>query len=137
MQIKRVTGEDDRIGDFISEAFSDYSISKNVDLNYEEYCFIAENDKGEIIGAVTGRAYYNEVHIGDLIIDKEYRGQDIGTKLVKTVEEAYGDKGYEKFALTTFGFQAPEFYKKLGYTLEYVREDKNPKLSKYFYLKEI
>ena len=35
MQIKRVTGEDDRIGDFISEAFSDYSISKNVDLNYE------------------------------------------------------------------------------------------------------
>ena len=35
MQIKRVTGEDDRIGDFISEAFSDYSILKNVDLNYE------------------------------------------------------------------------------------------------------
>ena len=50
MQIKRVTGEDDRIGDFISEAFPDYSISKNVDLNYEEYCFIAENDKAEIIG---------------------------------------------------------------------------------------
>ena len=39
--------------------------------------------------------------------------------------------------LTTFGFQAPEFYKKLGYKLEFVRKDKDPKLSKYFYLKKI
>ena len=46
-------------------------------------------------------------------------------------------KGYEKIALTTFGFQAPEFYKKLGYELEFVREDKDPKLSKYFYIKRI
>ena len=53
------------------------------------------------------------------------------------VEDAFKGKGYEKIALTTFGFQAPEFYKKLGYELEFVREDKDPKLSKYFYLKKI
>ena len=135
--IRRVDEENDAIGDFIHEGFTAYGKQRGVTLNYDEFCFTAEDGDGKIIGVITGRAYYNEVHIGDLIIDKEYRGQDIGTKLVKTVEEAYGDKGYEKFALTTFGFQAPEFYKKLGYTLEYVREDKNPKLSKFFYLKEI
>ena len=37
-----------------------------MELNFEEYCFVAEED-GEIVGAITGRAYYNEVHIGDLI----------------------------------------------------------------------
>jgi hypothetical protein len=33
--------------------------------------------------------------------------------------------------------QAPEFYKKLGYELEFVRKDNDSKLSKYFYLKKI
>jgi ribosomal protein S18 acetylase RimI-like enzyme len=108
-----------------------------VDLNFEEYCFAAENDEGEIIGVITGRAYYNEVHIGDLIIEEKYRRHRLGSELVKKVEEEYSGKGYEKITLTTFGFQAPEFYKKLGYSLEFVREDKEPKLSKYFYSKAI
>ena len=98
---------------------------------------MAEDDAGKIIGSITGRAYYNEVHIGDLIIDKKHRGQNIGTKLVAAVEEEYSNKGFDKITLTTFGFQAPEFYKKLGYSLEFVREDKNPKLTKYFYCKAL
>ena len=104
-------------------------------MNYEEYWFVAEDDAGKIIGSITGRAYYNEVHLGDLIIDKNCRGQNIGTNLVTVVEDEYRRKGFAKISLTTFGFQAPEFYKKLGYSLEFVREDKDPKLSKYFYCK--
>lgn len=137
MEIKRIDENDERAGRFINEAFTDYALKSDVALNFEEYCFAAENDEGEVIGVITGRAYYNEVHIGDLIIDEKYRRLKLGSKLVKTVEEAYKDRGYEKITLTTFGFQAPEFYKKLGYSLEFVREDKDPKLSKYFYAKEI
>ena len=137
MKIVKKTEEEDRVGKFVNEAFTDYAINSQVDLNFEEYWFVAENESGEIIGTITGRAYYNEVHIGDLIIDKRFRGQDIGTKLVKAVEEEYQNKGFDKITLTTFGFQAPEFYKKLGYSLEFVREDKDPKLSKYFYCKAL
>ena len=138
MKIIKVNLDEDteRIDDFINEAFTDYAIENKVALNFEEYCFIAEDDEGNVIGSITGRAYYNEVHIGDLIIDKNHRRINLGSKLVKTVEEAYKGKGYEKITLTTFGFQAPEFYKKLGYSLEFIREDKNPKLSKYFYCKD-
>jgi len=118
MEIKRVE-ENDRIGEFINVAFSEYAAD----------CKIA--------GVITGRAYYNEVHIGDLIVAKAYRREGVGSKLVEAVENAYKDKGYEKIALTTFGFQAPEFYKKLGYELEFIRKDNDSKLSKYFYLKKI
>ena len=135
MEIKQVT-EDERIGEFLNEEFSDYATDCAVALNFEEFCFVAEDD-GEIAGVITGRAYYNEIHIGDLIVGKAYRRDGVGSKLVAAVEEAFKGKGYEKIALTTFGFQAPEFYKKLGYELEFVREDKDPKLSKYFYLKKI
>jgi ribosomal protein S18 acetylase RimI-like enzyme len=137
MVIKRISETDDRAGQFINEAFTDYAIKNKVDLNFEEYCFVAETDEREIIGVITGRAYYNEVHIGDLIIDEKYRRLKLGSKLVKRVEEEYSGKGYEKITLTTFGFQAPEFYKKLGYSLEFVREDKDPKLSKYFLAKQL
>ncbi len=135
MIIKRVS-ENDKISDFINDEFTNYSTDCEVELNYEDFCFVAEDD-GDIAGVIVGRAYYNEVHIGDLIVGKDYRRAGVGSKLVAAVEEAYKGKGYEKIALTTFGFQAPEFYKKLGYELEFIREDANPKLSKYFYLKKI
>ena len=135
MEIKRLS-ETEKIDEFINKEFTDYAIDRNVALNFEEFCFVAEDD-GKIAGVITGRAYYNEVHIGDLIVGKDYRRDGVGSKLVAAVEEAYKGKGYEKIALTTFGFQAPEFYKKLGYELEFVREDNDPKLNKYFYLKKI
>ena len=126
----------ERIDDFINEAFTDYALVNEVALNFEEYCFIAEDDEGKVIGSITGRAYYNEVHIGDLIIDKEHRRLNLGSKLVKIVEEAYKGKGYDKITLTTFGFQAPEFYRKLGYKTEFIRENRDPRLRKYFLRKE-
>ena len=54
MIISRIDEEDERAGKFINKAFTDYAIQSKVDLNFEEYCFIAENDDGEIIGAITG-----------------------------------------------------------------------------------
>ena len=136
MIIKKIDEIDDKIGEFLDYAFEDYASKCDVDLNFEEYCFAAKED-GKIIGVITGRAYYNEVHIGDLIIDEKYRRLQIGTKLVKAVEDTYSGREYTKITLTTFGFQAPEFYKKLGYELEYVRKDEDPKLCKYFYIKSI
>ncbi len=135
MEIKRVT-EDERVEKFTNVEFSNYAIDCDVALGFEEFCFVAEDD-GRIAGVITGRAYYNEVHIGDLIVGKDYRRDGVGSKLVVAVEDAYKDKDYKKITLTTFGFQAPEFYKKLGYELEFVRKDDDPKLSKYFYLKKI
>lgn len=136
MEIKRFDEVDDRLGEFINKEFSAYGEQNGVVLNYDEFCFAAEED-GNILGVITGRAYYNEVHIGDLIVASSLRKGGIGSKLVRAVEDNYRGKGYDKITLTTFGFQAPEFYKKLGYEVEFVREDKDPKLSKYFLAKQL
>jgi len=135
--IRRVDEEDDAVGGFIHEEFTRYGEQNGVVLNYDEFCFIAEDSEGKIIGAVTGRAYYNEVHIGDLIVDESCRRSGLGRRLVGAVEDCYKGKGYDVITLTTFGFQAPEFYQKLGYKLEFVRTNKDPKLNKYFLKKEL
>ena len=130
--IRRVDEEDGAIGDFIHEGFTKYGKQCGVTLNYDEFCFAAEDADGRITGVITGRAYYNEVHIGDLIVGEACRKTGLGSRLVRAVEDAYRGKGYDIVTLTTFGFQAPEFYKKLGYTVEFVRESRDAKLNKYF-----
>ena len=136
MIIRKAEETDEEIGEFLHEAFARYGEQNSVALNYEDFCYVAE-EEGKIAGVITGRAYYNEVHIGDLIVDEACRGTGLGSRLVRTVEDAFRGRGYEKITLTTFGFQAPAFYRKLGYGLEFVREDKDPKLSKYFLKKEL
>ena len=115
--IRRAEEDDPKIGEFINKEFTDYALKNEVTLGYDEFCFVEEED-GKILGAITGRAYYNEVHIGDLIVSKDCRRSGLGSKLVKAVEEYYSGKCYDIITLTTFGFQAPEFYKKLGYKIE-------------------
>lgn len=55
---------------------------------------------------------------------------------VKFSEFANKNKGFKHMDLTTYHFQAPEFYKKCGFQIEFAREDTgNLKLTKYFLIK--
>ncbi len=83
-----------------------------MNCNYKSFAFVAKEDS-KILGIITGKSYYKEVHISDLIIVEEYRNKRIGSKLIETVEKYYKDKDFENINLTTYGFQAPEFYKKM------------------------
>ena len=57
---------------------------------------------------------------------------------MEAVENHFKDKNFENINLTTYEFQAPEFYKKCGYKVEFIRENKKePKLTKYFLIKHL
>lgn len=126
---------DEKFYNLIDTEFNKFANKNEVSCNYTPFNFIAkEND--EVVGIITGHSYYKEVHIGDIIILEEYRNRHIGTKLIETVENHFKNKGFENINLTTYSFQAPEFYKKCGFEVEFIRESKeNPKLSKYFMVK--
>ena len=89
MIIKRVSDIDDQIGEFINKEFAEYGVQSGVELNFEEFHFVAEDEDGKVIGVITGRAYYNEVYIGDLIIDKNIRRNGLGRQLVEAVEKSH------------------------------------------------
>ncbi len=128
---------DKEVGGFINKEFTAYGLKCAVELNFKDFCFAAYDDEKNIIGVIAGIAYYNEVHIDNLVVAEGFRSKGLGSRLVGAVEEAFSGKGYDLITLTTFGFQAPEFYPKLGYEIEYVRKDKDPKLSKYFLFKKL
>ncbi len=125
---------DEELGKFIDASFETYAQKHGITCNYEDFSFVAK-DGDTIVGTINGHSYYNSVNISDLIVSEEYRGQDIGTMLVKKVEDEYRARNMEYICLTTYAFQAREFYEKLGYEVEYVRKSKNEKLTKYFLIK--
>lgn len=123
-------------GDFIDEEFGSYAAKFGVSVDYNEFCFAAR-DGEKLIGLITGHAYYKEVHVSDLVVQEAYRGKGVGSALLKKVEEEFGGKNYEYINLTTYAFQALEFYRKCGYEVEYVRENADERLTKYFLIKHL
>ena len=105
---------DEKYYKIIDTEFNKFANKSDVICNYAPFAFVAMEDN-KFIGIITGNSYYKEIHISDLIVLEEYRNKKIGTKLVEAVENFYTDKGFENINLTTYGFQAPEFYKKLRF----------------------
>ena len=106
------------------------------DIPEDDYYNFAVYDDGKLVGGATGIIEFDWYFLEELWIDEKYRNKHIGSKLMKTVENYYENKGFENINLTTYGFQAPEFYKKCGFEIEFVRKNKeNPKLNKYYLVK--
>lgn len=126
---------DEEIYKIIDTEFNKFATKNEVTCNYKPFAFIAKEDN-EVVGIITGHSYYKEVHISDLIVYEKYRNKHIGSKLIEAVENYYKNKGFENINLTTYSFQAPEFYKKCGFEVEFIRESKkDPKLTKYYLVK--
>ena len=56
---------------------------------------------------------------------------------MQAVEEHFRDKGFENMNLTTYSFQAPEFYKKHGYEVVGVLPDIPNGNQKYLFMKAL
>jgi len=135
MTIENVVQVDEKIGMILDLEFENYAAKNNIDCNYEQFAFLAKEGE-EVLGVITGNAYYKEVHVQDLIIVEKYRKQHIGMKLLAKAEEYAREKGVVNINLSTYAFQAPEFYKKYGFQVEFIRENKEePKLNKLFLVK--
>jgi GNAT superfamily N-acetyltransferase len=122
--------------EFLRKEFRIYAEENGVkDAKWMPFSFVAMQDD-EIIGILDGHTLYDEVCVDDLVVLKDYRNNGIGTKLLRAAEDFYRGKNFTYISLKTAEFLAPKFYSKLGFSLEYVRENKkNPKLTRYFFIK--
>ena len=137
LQIESVDPYTEELGDWIDREFDAFAEQHGVTCGYAPFAFAAKRN-GTVVGVIKGHSYYREVHVGELIVAEGYRGQGIGTRLLAAVEAQFKGKGFDHINLTTYRFQAPEFYQKNGYTLEFIRENPAcPALAKYFFVKEL
>ena len=81
-------------------------------------CF-ARDASGTVVGGAVGRTWGECAEIQQLWVDAAHRDRGIGTKLVRAFESAARTRGCGAFYLETFDFQAPGFYRKLGYGIAF------------------
>lgn len=113
----------------------EYELSHGVTCHYKTFSLVIKHDNN-VIGVLSAKSYYSEIYVDDLWIDLKYRKLGFGKKLLQNLEERFKDKGYNNINLVTNQFQAPEFYLKCGFEIEFVRINKhNPKLNKTFFIK--
>jgi GNAT superfamily N-acetyltransferase len=70
---------------------------------------------GAIVGGAVGRRWGECCELQQLWVDPAYRRHGVGSKLVRRFEQRAAEHGCRIFYLDTFSFQAPAFYRALGY----------------------
>jgi GNAT superfamily N-acetyltransferase len=98
---------------------------------------LLKDEAGELIGGLSGSTYWGWLSIDKLFIPEEVRGQNIGARLLATAEEIAVRRGCKHCYLTTFEFQARDFYQKHGYIIAGRLDDYPPGVAYYWMQKEL
>jgi predicted acetyltransferase len=120
----------------MSQGLIAYERDYGIDVNYQSFSIVLLNEHQVVCGILNAYTAFAEVYVDDIWVDSIHRGQGYGKKLMQALEERFSGKGFNNINLVTSAFQAPGFYKKCGFTAEFIRENKyNPQLSKLFFVK--
>ena len=77
-------------------------------------CF-AHGADDAVLGGAIGRRWGECCELQQLWVDPAHRHQGIATQLMARFELQAQAQGCKRFFLETFSFQAPDFYRALGY----------------------
>jgi GNAT superfamily N-acetyltransferase len=94
-------------------------------------------DGDTIIGGLTGGASYGWMGIKFFWIDEKYRGMGIGRKILRLAEGEAIRQGCSHAHLNTHDFQAPEFYRRMGYRVHSEHAELPPGHICYFMVKDL
>lgn len=98
------------------------------DMNQLDFfAFFIRDEKGQVVGGCNGDNMYGSLFVGQLWVAEHLRGQGYGTKLMQAAEKLGKESGCNFMAVNTFDWEALDFYKKLGFYVEFERHgfDKN------------
>lgn len=135
-EIKEVAELSEEIESKMRDDLVSYESGHGIDVNYRRFALVLTGDDGEVIGVLNAFTAFAEIYVDDMWVDSRHRGKGHGRKLLSKLEERYQGKGFNNVNLCTNTFNAPDFYRKCGFELEFTRVNKkNPKLTKYFFVK--
>ncbi|MEH6938215.1 GNAT family N-acetyltransferase [Bacillus sp. JJ664] len=124
--------------DFIRNKVIEYNLSllpEEVKQSSFHVSHILKNDAGEIVGGITGKIFWNHLHIDYLWVEDSLRDKGYGGKLLHQIEKTAIENNCRLILLDTFSFQAPDFYLKQGFKVVGIVED-HPKGCKQYFLEK-
>ncbi|MCT4594242.1 MAG: GNAT family N-acetyltransferase [Anaeromicrobium sp.] len=115
----------------------EYNLS-NIELKEVKPIAIFVNDENDNkIGGISAETHGNWLEITFLWVDEKLRGQKIGSKLLKDVEEEAIRRGCKYSFLDTFSFQAKDFYIKSDYEEVFTLVEYPLTSKRHYFVKEL
>ncbi len=105
--------------------------------DWRALAIFVRDDVGRIVAGVNGDMWASYLEIKNLWVCDDLRGQGLGRRLLLAAEQAARARGCAQVLLDTHGFQAPEFYKKLGYRVCGGFEDIGGRYNHYYLSKKL
>jgi ribosomal protein S18 acetylase RimI-like enzyme len=76
---------------------------------------VANDENGKLIGALNADTQLGWLSIYGLWVDKKYRKAGVATKIMRAAELEAKRRRCRRVLVSSLDFQAPGFYRKLGY----------------------
>jgi ribosomal protein S18 acetylase RimI-like enzyme len=92
-----------------------YNVAVTGMSEYASVSLFLEDEHNEVVGGLLGNIWGGCLHVTYLWIAETLRGRGHGRALLQRAEARARERGCHAVFLETFSFQAPDFYKKLGY----------------------
>jgi ribosomal protein S18 acetylase RimI-like enzyme len=83
--------------------------------DFRSLCVFARADDGTIVGGLTGKTYWQYLEVSFLWVSEAHRGSGHARKLMAAAEREAVKRGCRHALVDTFSFQAPDFYRRVGY----------------------
>jgi predicted N-acetyltransferase YhbS len=122
----------------LDEGISEHTQELFGEIRKGSIAFFAHDEGQNVIGGVAG--YWSEfgwLYVDALWVEKSHRGAGLGLQLMQQIEVKAVELGCKHSYLNTMSFQAPEFYKRLGYVQIAQLDDFPPGHSRLFLTKEL
>jgi ribosomal protein S18 acetylase RimI-like enzyme len=123
--------------EFIGKGVAQQNIEAYGSNDSERVAIFVRDENQAIVGGVSGLIRWNWLHVQGLWVDKTQRGRNIGTQLMRMIEDEAAARGIRKVQVETLSFQAIGFYLKSGYEVFAQLDDKPPGHTWYYLKKEL
>lgn len=123
MKYKIIYANNPRLEDtnFLWQKITDIAIKTQGHKEHESFGFFMRDENNLIKGGCNGFIFYGCLYVDQLWVDDTLRGKDYGTKLMHSAENLAKDKKCLFMTVNTMHWEALDFYKKLGFEIEFER----------------
>ena len=100
---------------FLEDRLYDYNVEQTGSDDGKWLSIFVRNEAGGIVAGLHGWTWCGACRVQTLWVRQDSRRLGYGRRLLGAAEQEARSRGCDQLLLDTFSFQAPLYYKKLGY----------------------
>lgn len=123
--------------DFLETQINEYNMLQTGKRDFRPLAVFLKNADKQIIAGLSGYTWAGFCEIRFLWVHEDMRGRGYGKQLLSAAEAEARTRGCSLVVLSSYSFQAPDFYRQLGYDEVGHIQDCPPGGANYYFKKHL